>query len=54
MASPGKKAFLLRMDPKLWKELEQWSQGRIAQRQWANRVSAQTGGQETQTRHIFE
>ena len=26
MASPGKKAFLLRIDPKLWKELERWSQ----------------------------
>jgi hypothetical protein len=26
MASPGKKAFLLRMDPKLWKELEKWAQ----------------------------
>lgn len=26
MASPGKKPFLLRMDPKLWKELQCWSQ----------------------------
>ena len=26
MASPGKKAFLLRIDPKLWKELERWAQ----------------------------
>ncbi|MBG89495.1 MAG: Arc family DNA binding domain-containing protein [Verrucomicrobiales bacterium] len=25
MASPGKKAFLLRIDPKLWKELEKWA-----------------------------
>ena len=25
MPSPGKKAFLLRMDPKLWKELERWA-----------------------------
>ena len=26
MASPGKKAFLLRIDPKLWADLEAWSQ----------------------------
>lgn len=25
MASEGKKAFLLRMDPKLWAELEGWA-----------------------------
>lgn len=29
MASPGKKAFLLRIDPKLWKELERWSQDEL-------------------------
>jgi hypothetical protein len=29
MASPGKKAFLLRIDPKLWKELELWSQDEL-------------------------
>ena len=29
MASPGKKAFLLRMDPKLWKELERWAQDEL-------------------------
>lgn len=29
MASPGKKSFLLRMDPKLWKELERWSQDEL-------------------------
>jgi len=26
MASPGKKSFLLRIDPKLWAELDQWAQ----------------------------
>lgn len=26
MASPGKKPFLLRIDPKLWTELEGWAQ----------------------------
>ena len=26
MASPGKKSFLLRMDPRLWTELEGWAQ----------------------------
>ncbi|BET65291.1 hypothetical protein ASA1KI_02090 [Opitutales bacterium ASA1] len=26
MASPGKKAFLLRIDPRLWAELEGWAQ----------------------------
>jgi hypothetical protein len=26
MASPGKKAFLLRIDPRLWDELERWAQ----------------------------
>ena len=26
MASPGKKSFLLRIDPKLWAELNAWSQ----------------------------
>ena len=25
MASPGKKSFLLRIDPKLWAELEGWA-----------------------------
>lgn len=29
MASPGKKAFLLRIDPKLWKELESWAQDEL-------------------------
>ena len=29
MASPGKKAFLLRIDPKLRKELERWSQDEL-------------------------
>ena len=29
MASPGKKAFLLRMDPQLWGELERWSQDEL-------------------------
>lgn len=29
MASPGKKAFLLRIDPQLWKELERWSQDEL-------------------------
>jgi len=29
MASLGKKAFLLRIDPKLWKELERWSQDEL-------------------------
>ena len=29
MASPGKKSFLLRIDPKLWKELERWSQDEL-------------------------
>lgn len=29
MASPGKKAFLLRIDPKLWKELERWSKDEL-------------------------
>jgi hypothetical protein len=26
MASPGKKSFLLRIDPKLWSDLNTWSQ----------------------------
>lgn len=26
MASPGKKSFLLRIDPRLWTELEAWAQ----------------------------
>jgi len=26
MASPDRKSFLLRIDPKLWAELEAWSQ----------------------------
>ena len=26
MASPGKKPFLMRIDPKLWAELEAWAQ----------------------------
>ncbi len=25
MASPGKKSFLMRIDPKLWAELEAWA-----------------------------
>ncbi|MBL6763354.1 MAG: Arc family DNA-binding protein [Verrucomicrobiae bacterium] len=29
MASPGKKSFLLRMDPKLWKELERWAEDEL-------------------------
>ena len=29
MASPGKKAFLLRIDPKLWQELERWAQDEL-------------------------
>ena len=29
MASPGKKAFLMRIDPKLWKELERWAQDEL-------------------------
>lgn len=29
MASPGKKAFLIRIDPKLWKELELWSKDEL-------------------------
>ena len=26
MASPGKKSFLMRVDPKLWAEVEAWAQ----------------------------
>ncbi len=29
MASPNKKAFLLRINPELWKELEAWSQDEL-------------------------
>jgi DNA-binding transcriptional MocR family regulator len=40
MASPGKKAYLLRIDPELWAEIERLAAAGTAQRQRAGRIPA--------------
>ena len=51
---PTRKPFLLRIDPALWAELEAWAQGRIAQRQRPDRIPAQTGRRQTQSRRVAD